>query len=120
MPRVPLPSVGITLAGGCQIHPCEDVTPRSSLIRTHSPIPFGSSCLRPWPRTRSLRRLLPAPASPKLHPAEKLNRCLDILTVKSRLDRPTRASWKAMKTQADGILARHSFPVTLYKEQWLR
>jgi hypothetical protein len=25
-----------------------------------------------------------------------------------------------MKTQADGILARHSFPVTLYKEQWLR
>src|ERR1039457_2790082 len=60
MPRVPVPSVGITLAGGCQIHPCEDVTPRSSLIRTHSPIPFGSSCLRPWPRTRSLRRLLPA------------------------------------------------------------
>src|SRR5665213_2111792 len=46
-------------------------------------------------------------ASPKLHPAEKLNRRLDILTVKSRLDRPTRASWKAMKTQADGILARH-------------
>jgi hypothetical protein len=46
MPRVPLPSVGITLAGGCKIHPCEDVTPRSSLLRTHSPIPFGSSCLR--------------------------------------------------------------------------
>ena len=37
-------------------------------------------------------------ASPKLHPVEKLNRCLDILTVKSRLDRPNRASWKAMKT----------------------
>ena len=47
-------------------------------------------------------------ASPKLHPAKKLNRRLDILTVKSRLDLPTRASWKAMKTQADGILARHS------------
>jgi hypothetical protein len=47
-------------------------------------------------------------ASPKLHPVEKLNRRLDILTVKSRLDRPNRASWKAMKTQADGILARHS------------
>src|ERR1019366_6227458 len=46
-------------------------------------------------------------ASPKLHPAEKLNRRLDILTVKSRLDRPTRASWKTMKTQAHGILARH-------------
>ena len=46
-------------------------------------------------------------ASPKLHPVEKLNRRLDILTVKSRLDRPNRASWKAMKTSADGILARH-------------
>src|ERR1017187_3137483 len=46
MPRVPLPSVGIALAGGCKLHPCEDVTPRSSLIRTHSPIPFASSCLR--------------------------------------------------------------------------
>jgi hypothetical protein len=46
-------------------------------------------------------------ASPKLHPAKKLNRRLDILTVKSRLDRPTRASWKAMKTQAGGILVRH-------------
>src|ERR1017187_2904658 len=31
----------------------------------------------------------PACASPKLHPAEKLNRRLDILTVESRLDRPT-------------------------------
>ena len=37
-----------------------------------------------------------------------MNRRLDILTVKSPLDRPTRASWKAIKTQADGILARHS------------
>src|ERR1035441_4642868 len=54
-------------------------------------------------------------ASPKLHPAEKLNRRLDILTVKSRLDRPTRASWKAMKTQADGILARHRFALARYK-----
>src|ERR1017187_2680866 len=117
MPRVPLPSVGITLAGGCQIHPCEDVTPRSSLIRTHSPIPFGSSCLRPWPRTRSLRRLLPAPASPKNHPAEKLNKYLDIFTGISRLDRPTRASWKAMKTQADGILARHRIYPELFLDE---
>src|ERR1035441_10850784 len=47
-------------------------------------------------------------ASPKLHPAKKLNRRLDILTVKSRLDRPTRASWKAMKTQADGRSEEHT------------
>jgi hypothetical protein len=46
-------------------------------------------------------------ASPKLHPFEELNGSLDILTVKSRLDRPTLAGWKAMKTQADGILAIH-------------
>src|ERR1019366_3638075 len=26
---------------------CEDITPRSSLLRTHSPIPSGSSFLRP-------------------------------------------------------------------------
>ena len=29
---------------------CEDITPRSSLLRTHSPIPFGSPPLRPLPR----------------------------------------------------------------------
>src|ERR1035437_6585468 len=59
------------------------------------------------------RKALPGCASPKLHPAKKLNRRLDILTVKSRLDRPTRASWKAMKTQADGILARHTLKPAL-------
>jgi hypothetical protein len=37
---------------------------------------------------------------------QKLNRSIDILTVKSYLDRPTPARWKAMKIQADGILAR--------------
>ena len=42
---------------------CENITPRSSLLRTHSPIPSGSSVLRPKPRARSLRRLLPAPAA---------------------------------------------------------
>ena len=49
--------------GGLYIPSCEDITPRSSLLRTHSPIPFGSSFLRPWPRARSLCRLLPAPAA---------------------------------------------------------
>src|ERR1039458_558328 len=44
--------------------------------------------------------------SPKLHPAEELNRVSDILTVKSYLDRPTRACWKAMKIKAEGILAK--------------
>src|ERR1039457_5355354 len=39
---------------------------------------------------------------------QKLNRRIDILTVKSYLDRPARARWKAMKINADGILARDS------------
>jgi hypothetical protein len=46
-------------------------------------------------------------ASPKLHPAEKLNRILDLLMVKSWLYSPTRAVWKAMKMQGGGIVARH-------------
>jgi len=51
---------------------CEDITPRSSLLRTHSPIPSGSSFLRPWPRARSLRRLLPAPAATGIFPTLSL------------------------------------------------
>ena len=47
--------------------------------------------------------------SPKYHPAEKLNRSPDVLTVKSSLVRPIGASWKAMKIKADVILARHSY-----------
>jgi hypothetical protein len=51
---------------------CEDVTPRSSLLRTHSPIPDGSSILRPWPRARSLCRLLPVPAANGIFPTLSL------------------------------------------------
>ena len=54
------------------ISSCEDVTPRSSLLRTHSPIPFGSSFLRPLLRERSLRRLLPAPAANGIFPTLSL------------------------------------------------
>ena len=42
---------------------CEDITPRSWLLQTHSSIPLGSPLLRPKPRSRSLCRLLPAPAA---------------------------------------------------------
>src|ERR1039458_1779197 len=44
--------------------------------------------------------------SPKLLPAEELNRVPDFLTVKSRSDPPTRAIWKAMKIKTEGILAK--------------
>ena len=45
---------------------------------------------------------------------QKLNRSIDILKVKSYLDRPTRARWKAMKIQADGILARDNVILGTY------
>ena len=51
---------------------CEDITPRSSLLRAHSPIPSDSSCLRPWPRATSLCRLLPAPAVSGIFPTLSL------------------------------------------------
>jgi hypothetical protein len=47
---------------------------------------------------------------PIFHPAETLNRRPDVLTVKSSLGRPIRASCKGMKIKADVILARDSSP----------
>ena len=63
VPRVPLPDLGVTLIRETFAASCEDITPRSWLLRTHSSIPFGSPLLRPKPRSRSLCRLLPAPAA---------------------------------------------------------
>ena len=46
MPRVPLPDVGVTsIRETCTIS-SEGVTPHSSLLRTHAPIPCGSPRLR--------------------------------------------------------------------------
>ena len=46
MPRVPLPDVGVTsIRETCTIS-SEGVTPHSSLLRTHAPIPCGSPLLR--------------------------------------------------------------------------
>jgi hypothetical protein len=57
--------------------------------------------------------------SPKLHPAEELNRIPNILTVKSRLDYPTRANWETLKIKADGILARDSSSPFGFRSIWL-
>ena len=51
---------------------CEDITPRSSLLRTHAPIQGDSPLLRPWPRSGSLCRLLPAPAATGTFPTLSL------------------------------------------------
>ena len=63
MPRVPLPDVGVTAIRETCTASCGNITPRSWLLRTHSSVPFGSPLLRPKPRSRSLCRLLPAPAA---------------------------------------------------------
>ena len=57
-----MPDVGVTAIRETCTASCGDITPRSSLLRTHSSLPFGSPLLRPKPRSRSLCRLLPAPA----------------------------------------------------------
>ena len=45
MPRVPLPDVGVTSIRETCTASSEDITPRSSLLQTHAPIPCGSPLL---------------------------------------------------------------------------
>jgi hypothetical protein len=45
-PSAPLPDVGVTSARETCTVSCEDITPRSSLLRAHVPIPSGSPLLR--------------------------------------------------------------------------
>jgi hypothetical protein len=46
VPRVPLPDVGVTFIRETCPASSEDITPRSSLLRTHASIPCGSPLLR--------------------------------------------------------------------------
>ena len=46
VPRVPLPDVGVTSIRETCTASSEDITPRSSLLRTHASIPCGSPLLR--------------------------------------------------------------------------
>jgi hypothetical protein len=46
VPRVPLPDVGVTFIRETCPASSEDITPRSSLLQTHAPIPCGSPLLR--------------------------------------------------------------------------
>jgi hypothetical protein len=46
VPRVPLPDVGVTSIRETWSASSEDITPRSSLLRTHASIPCGSPVLR--------------------------------------------------------------------------
>jgi hypothetical protein len=54
VPRVPLPDVGVTsIRETCTVS-SEDITPRSSLLRTHASIPCGSPLLRPFGLVREV------------------------------------------------------------------
>ena len=64
MPRVPLPDVGVTSIRETYIISCEDITPRSSLLQTHSSIPCGSPLLR---RFRLVRGVLAGCVQPCCH-----------------------------------------------------
>ena len=62
-PSAPLPDVGVTFVRETYSASWGDITPRSSLLRAHVPIPCGSPLLRSSLRWRSLCRLLLAPAA---------------------------------------------------------
>ena len=72
MPRVPLPDDGITFIRETWTASSEDITPRSSLLRTHAPIPLTLPSFGYSPRSRSLGRLLPAPAANGIFPTLSL------------------------------------------------
>jgi hypothetical protein len=68
VPRVPLPDVGVTSIRETCTASSEDITPRSSLLQTHSSIPRGSPLLRPSGLVRGVfagcyQPLLPAGSS---------------------------------------------------------
>jgi len=65
VPRVPLPDVGVTFIREPCTGSCEDITPRSSLLQTHSPILCGSPLLR---RLASLEKSSQVAAHPLLPP----------------------------------------------------
>ena len=48
-PSAPLPDVGVTFVRETYPASCGDITPRSSLLRAHVPIPCGSPLLRFFP-----------------------------------------------------------------------
>ena len=61
-------TVGVTSVRETRPVSCEDVTPRSSLLWAHVPIPLALLCFGSSPRSRSLCRLLPAPAARGIFP----------------------------------------------------
>jgi hypothetical protein len=46
VPSAPLPDIGVTFVRETYLVSCGDITPRSSLLRAHVPIPCGSPLLR--------------------------------------------------------------------------
>src|SRR5215469_9557437 len=67
------PMAGVTPHGGDVASvSSENITPPSSLLRTHSPVAAASPLLRFYPRWRSLGRLSPVPAARRTFPTLSL------------------------------------------------
>jgi hypothetical protein len=64
VPRVPLPDVGVTFIRESCTASCEGITPRSSLIQTHSPIPLGSPLLRLFTSFEESSQVATSPCCP--------------------------------------------------------
>src|SRR5216684_628440 len=68
VPRVPLPTVGVTSHGETLSASSEDITPRSLLIRTHAPNPSGSPFLRFFTSVRESLQVATSPCCQRVLP----------------------------------------------------
>src|SRR5262249_3719578 len=68
VPRAPLPTVGVTSHGETWSASSEDITPRSSLIRTHAPNPSGSPFLRFFPSVGESLQVATSPCCQRVLP----------------------------------------------------
>src|SRR5262249_7753661 len=66
--RAPLPNSGVTSVGETWSASWESITPPSSLVLAHSPLPLGSLLLRLLASLESPCRLKPVPAAPGSFP----------------------------------------------------
>src|SRR5215831_1494039 len=68
VPRAALPDVGVTFIRETCIVSCKDITPRSSLLPTHSPNPLGSPLLWLFPSFQESLQVATSPCCPRVLP----------------------------------------------------
>jgi hypothetical protein len=68
VPRAALPDVGVTFIRETCTVSCEDITPRSSLLPTHSPNPLGSPLLWLFTSFKESLQVATSPCCPRVLP----------------------------------------------------